>query len=277
MPGDVRLAFFGSYPWSALLLAALWEAPHIHIARVATVPDRPQAGFTNPVTRFCTKRGAQDRLFVLDDLTGGEAADVFSGKALDCVLSVAYPRRIPQSLLGLFPLGGVNLHPSLLPRWRGPDPVRRAMLAGDVSVGVSLHVLEHEFDAGDILWQEDIAVRSEETCADILDHLGRMAGRALPAVLSGYASGDIIPRPQVGEPTYAAPIEDAERWVLPGMRLEEANRLIGALVPYRPARYAVQGTTFELLSFLERTESAGGLEVRLSDGTFYCNEARASG
>lgn len=273
MEDRVGIVFLGSYPWSVLLLEALWGAPGIDVAQVLTVPDRaggPEA-FRSPVAEFCRERGATDRLVAPATLDDPGLLRVLAGCGAHCALCAAYPRRVPDALCARFPGGGLNLHPSLLPRWRGPDPVRRALLAGDREAGVTLHQLVHAFDHGDVLWQEAVPVSPGETCLSLLEHLAQVAARALPGVLRAYARGGLRPRPQEGEATYAAAIAEEERWVRPDMTLSEANRLIAALYPFKPARWQEGEATHELLGPLGREAAPGSLRIVLSDGVFYAS------
>lgn len=272
-PSPVRIVFLGSYSWSVLLLSAIERAPGVRVTRILTTADRLQDGkripFRTPVAQWCLEQGAADRLVTPATLDDDGLTRDLTGEKAHCALAVAYPKRIPASFCDLFPHGGLNLHPSLLPRWRGPDPVRRAMLAKDPHVGVSLHQLAHAFDAGDLLWQTAIAPDEGDTCQSVLQRLGEIAATALPGVLADYVAGRIHPCPQTGETTYAAPIEESERWVRPEMTLAEANRLIAVLHPYKPALWLAAGAVYEFAGPIAREAGPRTMAVELADGAFH--------
>ncbi len=273
MRDPVRIVFLGSYPWSVSLLERLEAAPGVEVVRILTTSHRMEGTarvpFCTPVGQWCREHGAEDRLATPAALDDAELLRDMARQQCHCALSVAYPRRIPAAFCAIFPLGGLNLHPSMLPRWRGPDPVRRALLAGDAHAGVTLHLLAHEFDAGDILWQQSRPLQDDDTCHSVLSRLGDLAAAALPDVLTAYARGDIAPRPQAGEVTYAAALTEAERRILPEMTLAEANRLIAALHPYKPAQWHGPDVVYEMAGPLSVEPEVGMVAIQLADGVFH--------
>lgn len=270
MSTRARVVFLGSFPWSASLLEAFLADDRMEIPLVLTVPERSGPdGFVNPVREFCRRRGLES--FLLSPMTFDPEPLFAAVRAAgaDCALSVAYPKRIPQPFLDLFPFGGWNVHPSKLPRWRGPDPVRRAMLAGDETVGCTLHRLVHTFDAGDILWQDSVPCSQGDTLPVMLDRLGRMAAEAVPGALARHVRGETSPRPQEGEPSYAAPVTEGDRWIAPHTTFQEANRQIAALTPHLPALWRQDDAVYALPALLVREGTANSLAVRLADGVFH--------
>ncbi|PKN68139.1 MAG: hypothetical protein CVU57_00505 [Deltaproteobacteria bacterium HGW-Deltaproteobacteria-15] len=265
-----RIVFLGSYPWSVLLLNGLWDVPGIEVTRIITTPGRGNTSLSQtPVEEFCRSRGAADRLVVspsLDDAAFKRSLESFRAHF---ALSVAYPRRIPNDFCTAFIHGGLNLHPSLLPRWRGPDPVRRALLAADCKIGVTLHQIAEEFDAGDILWQEEVEVRSGDNSWSILERLGNITVAALPRILAGFVEGNLALRPQTGEATYASPVREEERWVRPEMTRTEADRLISALYPFKPALWIHGETVHCLAGPLSLQEEPEMVRLKLADGVFF--------
>ncbi len=151
----------------------------------------------------------------------------------DAVVVAAYGLLIPETLLGerLW----LNVHPSLLPRWRGAAPVERALLAGDAETGVTIHETVKELDAGPVAAQRAFALTAE-------DDAGTVYARA--AELAVELLGEVLPapsfRPQVGEPTYAAKIEPADRELDLSQPEESLNR-IRALSPHIGARGELHG------------------------------------
>ncbi|HEX2047258.1 MAG TPA: methionyl-tRNA formyltransferase, partial [Acidimicrobiales bacterium] len=150
---------------------------------------------------------------------------------------VAYGRLIKPHILAVLPM--VNIHFSLLPRWRGAAPVERAILAGDSVTGVCVMALEEGLDTGPVYACEERAVGEEETLEELRSALTEMGTRMLVKLL---ASGLPEPRPQIGEPTYAAKMEPEEHhldWSRPALELHRVVRLGQAWTTFRGRRLRV--------------------------------------
>ncbi len=114
----------------------------------------------------------------------------------DLLICAGFPVRIPDSVLSRLPLGGWNVHPSLLPAHRGPRPVERALLAGDASTGVSVHRMTPELDAGPILWAEETPILPGDSCDLLTQRLLGLAAAALPGILAAIRDTPERARPQ---------------------------------------------------------------------------------
>ena len=156
--------------------------------------------------------------------------------AADAVVVCDYGLLIPNVLLerALW----LNVHPSLLPRWRGAAPVERALLAGDAETGVTIHETVEALDAGPIAAQEAFAIGPEDDAGAVYARAAEVAAGLLDSVLAEPA-----PRfePQVGEPTYAEKIGPGERWLDPARPPEELVRTVRALSPHIGARAELEG------------------------------------
>jgi methionyl-tRNA formyltransferase len=117
----------------------------------------------------------------------------------DLLISFAYGRIFGPRFLGIFPQGGINIHPSLLPRYRGPTPIQAAILAGDQETGITIQTLAQEMDAGDILVQERFPLSGEETAGDLSALVAHKAAALLPDLLMRLTQGMLIGRPQAHE------------------------------------------------------------------------------
>jgi methionyl-tRNA formyltransferase len=185
----------------------------------------------------------------------------------DLGVVVAYGRIIKPHVLERLPM--VNLHFSLLPRWRGAAPVERALLAGDAETGVDVMQLEEGLDTGGIYAEERLAIGDEETADDLRDRLVAVGTDLLVRTL-GDGLGD--PRPQVGEPTYASKIDPAELelvWDRPAVELHRLVRLGRAWTTFRGKRLKVLAAGLAAtdagpgqLDGLVVGTAAGGLELR---------------
>ncbi|MGO9455736.1 MAG: methionyl-tRNA formyltransferase [Acidimicrobiales bacterium] len=225
-----RLAYLGTPEAAVPPLRALVAAGH-EVALVVTRPDRRRARgpatTPSPVKKAATELG----LPVTDDI--GRVAG--AGVALGVV--VAYGRIVPAGLLEAVPM--VNVHFSLLPRWRGAAPVERAILAGDPVTGVSLMALEAGLDTGPVYARREVAVVEGETAEQLRGRLVEVGSALLVELLSGPLPA---PVPQEGEPTYAEKVTPADlelHWERPADELLRVVRLGRAWTTFRGRRLGV--------------------------------------
>jgi methionyl-tRNA formyltransferase len=228
-----RLVFLGTPEAGVLPLRTLVEAGH-DVALVVTRPDkrrgRGSALVSSPVKAAATALG----IVVTDSLQEVPAA----GAELGVV--VAYGRIIPVDLLERVPM--VNLHFSLLPRWRGAAPVERAILEGDAEAGVCLMAVEAGLDTGGIYAEEATVIGEEETADELRSRLVDIGCRLLVAHLAGGRAGLPPARDQVGTPSYAEKILSAEhqlRWEQPAVQLHRVVRLGRAWTTFRGRRLGI--------------------------------------
>ncbi len=229
MPEPLRIVFAGTPDFSVPPLEALLESGH-RVAAVYTQPDRP-AGRGRKLTPSPVKRLALERgIPVLQPRTLKEKAAVAELAALhpDLMVVVAYGLLLPPEVLAVPPLGCVNIHASLLPRWRGAAPIQRAIEAGDRETGVSIMRMEEGLDTGPVYLMKRIPIGEEETGGSLHDRLSRLGAEALMEALPGIADGSLVPQPQnEAEATYAAKLEKREGlidWRLPARILERKVR-----------------------------------------------------
>jgi len=233
----VRLVFLGSPADALPSLQALHDAGH-DIALVVTQPDRRRrrgSGLEpSPVKRLATELGLPvvtpgRCLDVLDDIAG-------SGATLGVV--VAFGQLIPPAVLEALPLGYVNVHFSLLPRWRGAAPVERAIMAGDAETGVCLMRLEAGLDTGPVYAVERVAIDPTETAGELRARLVALGTELLVSRLEDIPKID--PVPQEGEPTYAAKLTTEEFQLDLAAPAAELARLVRAGNP-KPGAWTTAG------------------------------------
>ena len=222
-----RIGVAATAPFGADVLERL-AAAH-DVAWVLTRPDRP-AGRGRRETPPAAKLAAE-RLGI--EVRQPERPSVDDVDDVDTVVLVAYGVLIPNDLLDA--ALWLNVHPSLLPRWRGAAPVERALLAGDEETGVSIIKLVQELDAGPIAAQRAFPIAREDDAGAIYARSAEVAARLLEEVLRAPAF-----REQEGEPTYARKIESSDR-VLDLTDPEDALRRIRALSPHIGARAELHG------------------------------------
>ncbi len=223
------LALMGSPEIALPSLRALAGAGH-EIAAVYAQPPRPagrgQKERPCPVQAYAERRGWVLRTpKTLDD---GPAQQAFAALGLDAAVVVAYGLILPAAVLAAPRLGCVNLHASLLPRWRGAAPIQRAILAGDAQTGVTIMAVDEGLDTGPILLREAVPIVATATAAELHDRLAELGARLMVAALDGLAAGRLEARPQPEEGvTYAAKLKPGEGrldWRRPAAELERAVR-----------------------------------------------------
>jgi methionyl-tRNA formyltransferase len=155
----------------------------------------------------------------------------------DLLVVVAYGKIFGPKFLALFPRGGINLHPSLLPRHRGPSPLQAAILAGDRETGVSIQYLAREMDAGDIIAQERTEIGPDTTVTELHDQLGRRGAELLTGALGEISRGTVTATPQNPEnATYCKKVSRADgelTWREPAV---DIHRKVRALTPWPGVR-----------------------------------------
>ncbi len=245
----MRIIFAGTPEFARVALQQL-QAAGFDIALVLTQPDRPAGrGMklqASPVKQFAQTLGvpvAQPRSLRLDGKFPEEAAAaqqaILDAKA-DAMVVAAYGLILPQWVLDVPRLGCLNIHASLLPRWRGAAPIHRAIEAGDARTGVTIMQMDAGLDTGDMLLIEDIAIQDDST-ATLHDKLASLGGRMIVEALELAACGGLRPVPQPAEGvTYAHKIEKHEAAIDWSLSAEQIVRRVQAFNPF-PGAVAQHG------------------------------------
>ncbi|TFH87007.1 methionyl-tRNA formyltransferase [Billgrantia azerbaijanica] len=212
MSRPLRVIFAGTPEFAAASLTALLDSRHSVIA-VYTQPDRP-AGRGRRLTESPVKRlaGQHDLpVFQPTTLKSAEVQAELAAHAADVMVVVAYGLILPRAVLDIPPLGCLNVHASLLPRWRGAAPIQRAIEAGDAESGVTIMQMDEGLDTGDMLLVRRTPITAATTGGELHDTLARLGGEALVAALDALAEGRLpaTPQPEQGV-TYAAKLSKAE-------------------------------------------------------------------
>lgn len=233
-PGPtLTLAFMGSADFSLPTLAALLAAGHRLVA-VYTQPPRPAGRGhkprLSPVHRYAEEHGLAVHKPV--SLKSPEEQASFRALGLDAAVVAAYGLILPQPILDAPRLGCLNVHGSLLPRWRGAAPIQRAILAGDSESGVTIMQMDRGLDTGPIFCAEAVPITATTTASELHDTLADLGAWMMVDVLAGVATGTLRAAPQPAEgATYASKLERDEGrldWTQPAAALE---RLVRALNP----------------------------------------------
>ncbi len=245
----LRLAFLGTPDFAVPTLAALIEAGH-DIACVYSQPPRPAGRGKklrpSPVHALAERHGLTVRNPT--SLKNESAQAEFAALDLDIAVVVAYGLILPVPILEAPRLGCLNLHASLLPRWRGAAPIHRAVMAGDAETGVAVMQMEAGLDTGPVLLEERLPIAPDATTGDVHDTLAEMGAPLMVHALAGLAAGNLEATPQLEDGvTYAAKIDKAEAridWSLPATKID---RQIRGLSPYPGARFTHDGTEIKVL------------------------------
>ncbi|GHF04582.1 methionyl-tRNA formyltransferase [Aliiroseovarius zhejiangensis] len=267
----MRLVFMGSPDFSVPVLEALVEAGH-EIAAVYCQPPRPagrgKKDRPGPVHARAEELGLEVRHPV--SLKGADEQAAFAALNADIAVVVAYGLILPQAVLDAPKHGCLNIHASLLPRWRGAAPIHRAIMAGDAETGVCIMQMEAGLDTGPVLLREVTPIGAEETTAGLHDRLSAMGARLIVQALDRLP--DLIPVPQPDEGvTYAHKIDKAEAqidWTRPAI---EVDRLIRGLSPFPGAKCDMGGAQVKLLA--SRIADGAGAPGQVLDGlTIACGD-----
>jgi len=265
--GNLRVAFAGTPEFASIALAAIHAAGHT-VPLVLTQPDRPAGRgmklTPSPVKQLALDLGvpvAQPRSLRLDGKFPDEAA---AGRAAleaaraDVLVVAAYGLILPEWVLALPRLGCLNIHGSLLPRWRGAAPIHRAIEAGDAETGITIMQMDAGLDTGDMLLMAREPVAFDDTTGRLHDRLAALGARLIVQALADAAAGALQPvrQPEQGV-TYAHKIAKSEAaidWALPA---EVIERRVRAFDPFPGATFQAHGETVKLWrAQVERLDSA---------------------
>jgi len=252
----LRVAFAGTPEFAAAALRAIHEAGHA-VPLVLTQPDRPAGRgmklTPSPVKQLALEFGVpvvQPRSLRLDGKFPDEAAAARAALAAaqpDVLVVAAYGLILPQWVLDLPRLGCLNIHGSLLPRWRGAAPIHRAIEAGDAGTGITIMQMDAGLDTGDMLLVEHEPILADDTTGRLHDRLAALGARMIVRSLSDAAAGALRPVRQPDEGvTYAHKIDKAEAaidWTQPAEAIE---RRVRAFDPFPGATFQAGGETVKL-------------------------------
>ncbi len=260
MCDSLRILFAGTPDFAVPPLQALLESNH-ELIGVYTQPDRP-AGRGRKLQPGPVKVQAREAgIPVYQPASLKDDAEVQQLRDLrpDLMVVVAYGLLLPESVLEIPRLGCVNIHASILPRWRGAAPIQRAIQAGDGETGVSIMRMDKGLDTGPVYLVRTLPIASDETGGSLHDRLARLGAQALMEALPGIADGSLEPVEQDhAAATYAAKLEKKEAqidWKMPAIDIERQVRAFNpwpvAFTPYENANlriwnaHAIEGVTAE--------------------------------
>jgi methionyl-tRNA formyltransferase len=258
----LRVAFAGTPDFSVPALEALIVSGH-SVVGVLTQPDRPKGRgrqiAASPVKAAALAHGipvSQPQSLKNE----ADRAELVAWRP-DVLVVVAYGLILPRAALTLPRLGCINIHASLLPRWRGAAPIQRAILAGDAHTGVTIMLMDVGLDTGPMLLQERIAIEANDTGGSLHDRLAALGASALIEGLAKHAAGTLeaVPQPNEGV-TYAAKIDKAEAlidWNRDALAIE---RQVRAFNPWPIAETRLEGEQLRVFGAVAEGSVAGQQE-----------------
>lgn len=275
---SLRVIFMGTPDFAVPTLTEIIGQGHEVVSCYTRAPAQAGRGLElkpSPVQRAAERFGIP--VFTPKTLKTAEAAGIFASHEADVAVVVAYGMILPQAILDLPELGCLNLHASLLPRWRGAAPIQRAVMAGDTESGVCVMKMEAGLDTGPVGMVEKLAIGPDMTAGELHDALGSLGADLMLRALAALGRGALrfTPQPEEGV-TYAAKIGNAEaklNWARPARQVHD---LVRGLSPF-PGAYAQVdlGKGPERLKVL-RTALAGGAAepgtLLDGEGTIACTE-----
>jgi methionyl-tRNA formyltransferase len=269
----MRVAFLGNDRWSVPILRALSAAPDVDVALVVTNPPRP-AGRGSRLTPTAVADAANAGGLPLLQVAGvrsGEGFAALDALEPDALVVVAYGEILTPDVLDIPAHGAVNVHFSLLPRWRGAAPVQRAIAEGDVTTGVTVMRMDEGVDTGPILASTETPIGTNEDAGSLGARLAELGGPLLVDALRGLRDGSVEARPQDDRAaTYAPTPKPDERiidWTRPA---EEIVRRVRAFAPEPGAATTFRGQPLKVLEAVAHPVSDATPPVR---GTLTTSEA----
>lgn len=236
------IVFMGTPEFSVPALDALISAGH-RIKAVYTQPPRPagRRGLSDtpsPVHRLALANGIEVR--TPPSLKSDEEQARFAALAADVAVVIAYGQLLPKPILNAPRLGCINVHASLLPRWRGAAPIQRAIMAGDSETGVMTMRMEEGLDTGPILKTARTEIGADETAADLHDRLSAMGAKLIVETLAALGEGRLqaTPQPETGV-TYARKIDKSETRIDFTRPAAEVHNRVRGLSPFPGAWFEI--------------------------------------
>ncbi len=248
MSDPLKIIFAGTPEFAATALAALLETSH-QVVAVYTQPDRP-AGRGRKLQPSPVKQLALEHAIEVRQpakLKDPEDQAALRELGADLMVVAAYGLLLPQAVLDAPRLGCINIHASVLPRWRGAAPIQRAILAGDEESGVTIMQMEAGLDTGPMLHILKTPILLDDTGGSLHDRLAELGARALVESLGGIADGSLIPRPQDDAlATYARKLEKQEALIDWFQPVAQIDRQVRAFNPWPVAQCDFQGQVMRI-------------------------------
>jgi len=268
----VKVLFAGTPRFAARCLAALLGSRHA-VCGVMTQPDHPAgrglASVASPVKGLARDRGI--RVLQPESLEDTGIQEEIRRFDADAIVTAAFGLILPQAVLDVAPRGALNVHASLLPRWRGAAPIQRALLAGDEATGITIMQMDAGLDTGPVLLQQAIAISQEDTAGTLTERLAELGGELIVRALDALEAGGLeaIPQPAEGA-SYARKPDKREFRVDWREDASGVNRRVRAFNPAPGAATRVRGFDLKIWSCTVAGGKGAPGEVLSADKTGLC-------
>ena len=285
----MKIVFAGTPDFAATALAALYQAGH-QISLVLSQPDRPAGrGMSlqaSPVKRLALEQGTQ--VFQPLSLKEEAAQARLRQEAPDVMVVAAYGLLLPQAVLDIPRLGCLNIHASLLPRWRGAAPIHRAILAGDLESGVCIMKMEAGLDTGPVLLRRAVPILETDTTALLHDRLALLGGELIVEALAGLEASKLVAQPQEeAGAVYAAKLSKGEAPLDWRQSAQAISRQVRAFNPFPGATANLGGNVLKIWNGVAEAGEGSpgqilavtrqGIRVACGQGTFVIQELQKAG
>jgi|GEM_PF-6784034 len=247
----ISVLFYGCYPMSLSAYSALAKAPEIDIIGLVTRKNGPLSADADLIS-------PKHPVFELNSLKRKDLPPQLVNLEANLLVCCAYPLKIPELLRSKAQLAAINIHPSLLPRLRGADPLRRAILEGHQETGISVINLTDNYDEGDVWWQKSAPIYPEDNLLSLHGRLSQEISNNITSVISNIAQNKLAPVSQNEEKvTYASSITEQERVVTFSRTTQELDRIVRANHGWRPAHTIINDRKANLfhISYQANTQS----------------------
>jgi methionyl-tRNA formyltransferase len=261
----LRLVFMGTAAFAVPSLRALAQSRHrvLVYSQPARPADRGMRKRPSPVQAAASEIGLEVR--APETLRDPAARAAFSALDADLAVVAAYGLLLPRPILDAPRLGCINLHASLLPRWRGASPIQHAIFAGDAESGVSIFEMEPSLDTGPVLAMERVPIGADATAEQLHDQLAKLAADMVVPVADALAEGRAQASPQPAEGlTYAPKLEKADGWLDWSRPAAELERQVRALTPWPGCWSVLEGERLKVLAG-QVVDGAGEAGLALDD------------
>ncbi len=276
MSTPISIVFFGTPIFAATCLEALLNNSDYQVKLVVTQPDRP-AGRGKKLTASPVKECAlKSKIPVLQPTSVRKELETFLPQLneygpFDVGVVVAFGQILPQALLSLPRVGCINVHGSILPRWRGAAPIQRAIMSGDTETGIGLMQMEAGLDTGPVFTEARTTIEPHDTFGSLHDKLAYSGATLLRNNLKAIVHGTLSSSPQTAEGvTYAEKIRNEEALINWQKSAEEANRLIRGLSPVPGAFTYCNGLRLKIFDALSGQESLHPAGTMYLSGDLLC-------
>lgn len=268
----LKIIFMGTPDFSVPALSALIKAGHEIVAIYSQPPRKSGRGMSerlSPVHEYAQKHGLN--VLTPESFKEAETRETFADHGADVAIVVAYGLILPPEVLQAPRYGCLNIHASLLPRWRGAAPIQRAIMSGDSQTGITIMQMDEGLDTGDMVMEQKIAITLETTAGGLHDELSNIGGNLIVKTLDSLAQDGLIKAPQADEGiTYAQKITKSEGRINWSLSAAEIDRHIRGLTPWPGAWFEVEksGKQFRIKVKKAHVAKGEGVAGEILDNNF---------